>query len=237
MRTIVNRGLVFSFLMILVAASGAFAANVMTAPKVSTPPEIDGQLDSVWSEAVLAGSYASSWELNTGGKPDVETEAWVLWDDTNLYIAFRNFQDMSVVKAAVTEDEGPAWNDDDNEIFIAPNWPEPRPYYQFVTNPNGVRSDDKGLDFAWNGDWKVAVAKTSDAWVAEVAIPWATIGKSPKAGDEIGFNITRRWDAGGQWITWTPGLSSFHAPEGFSTLKLIAGSEEIASLEDNPRIL
>lgn len=221
-------GILVVLAMILMLVGGVSAATI-TAPKVSTPPVIDGKLDeAVWSAAHLSGSYITTWELNTGGAPGVKTEAWVVWDDTNLYVAFRNWQDMKYTKALVTVDEGPIAADDDNEVFLAPKWPAPLPYYQLMTNPNGARSDGKEKDKSWGCNWKVAVGKYDDYWISEIAIPLAELGKAPKEGDEWGFNITRRWDKGGQWITFTPGLVSFHTPEKFSTLKLGKAAETLA---------
>ncbi len=203
----------------------AVSAATFTIPKVSKAPTLDGKLDDeAWKAAEKAGAHYTDFTLNTGGKPTVKTEAWMVWDGENLYVAFRNYQDMKLLKATVTQRDGGVANDDDNEVFLAPNWPRPRPYYQLMTNPIGTIDDkqESNPSAMWNcKGLKVATGKLDDSWVSEFSIPLKDLGKVPKEGDEWGFNITRRFDNRGavQWITLTPGLTSFHAPEKFSTLK------------------
>ncbi len=220
-RTNLWKALVLSLVITLLIVSTVFAATTYTIPKVSKAPTLDGKLDDeAWKIAEKAGAYFTDFSLNIGGKPSVNTEAWMVWDGENLYIAFRNYQDMSSLKATVTQHDGKVFNDDDNEYFLAPDWPSPRPYYQLITNSLGTRYDKKERDnLAWNCNWKVAIGKLNDSWVSEVCIPLKEIGKEPKEGDEWGFNITRYWDKGRESITFTPGLEAFHTPEKFSILK------------------
>ena len=128
---------------------------------------------------------------------------------------------MNSLKATVTQHDGSVYNDDDNEFFLAPDWPSPRPYYQLITNSLGTRHDKQGSSnaAAWNCNWKVATGTSNDSWVSEVSIPLKEFGKGPKEGDEWGFNITRYWVKGQEWITLTPDLEKFHTPEKFSILK------------------
>ncbi len=163
-RTSFWKALFLSLVITLLIVSAVSAATIYTIPKVSKAPTIDGKLDDeAWKIAEKAGAYFTDFTLNTGGKPSVNTEAWMVWDDENLYIAFRNYQDMNSLKATVTQDSGGSGlsKDDDNEYFFAPMWPSPRPYYHFLTNPLGTKIGKEGTSpqDAWNFNWKSASGK------------------------------------------------------------------------------
>ncbi len=208
-------------LSITIVAEDTTEGITVTIPLVEGEVNIDGEPDeALLAIAEKAGSYLTVWEVNTGGESLVETEAWIFWDKDNLYVVFRNWQftDLRLVRLH-RRDGDPIWRDDDNEVFLAPDWPEPEPYYQFITNANAARLEGKGQDTTWSSDWQVATSIHSDHWITEFAIPFKDFNKTPEVGDKWGFNVTRHWVFGSEWITFTPGLESFHTPEGFSTLE------------------
>lgn len=97
-----------------------------TAYHVSEPIHIDGRLDEkAWQEAPLSPRFV---DIITG-KPTIHsTHAQLLWDETNLYVAYR--VEEPFVHAKYTTNNSPIYYDNDVEIFIAGR----DAYYEFEIN-------------------------------------------------------------------------------------------------------
>ena len=97
-----------------------------TAHHVREPIRIDGRLDEKsWQQAPRSPRFV---DILTG-KPAVhDTRASVLWDDENLYVAFR--VEEPFVHAKFTTNNSPIYYDNDVEVFIAGK----DSYYEFEIN-------------------------------------------------------------------------------------------------------
>jgi hypothetical protein len=97
-----------------------------TAYRVSEPIRIDGQLDEpVWQRAPRSPRFI---DILTGAPTIHDTHAMVVWDDTNLYIAYRIEEPF--VHARFTNHNDPIYYDNDVEFFIAGR----DAYYEFEIN-------------------------------------------------------------------------------------------------------
>ena len=97
-----------------------------TAYHVSEPIHIDGRLDEpAWQQALRSPRFV---DIVTGQPVIHDTRASVLWDDQNLYIAFR--VEEPFVHARYTTNNSPVYYDNDVEVFIA----GPDAYYEFEIN-------------------------------------------------------------------------------------------------------
>lgn len=97
-----------------------------TAYHVSEPIRIDGRLDEkAWQQAPFSPRFV---DLLTGEKAIHDTRAAVLWDETNLYVAFR--VEEPFVHAKFTTNNSPIYYDNDVEVFIAGR----DAYYEFEIN-------------------------------------------------------------------------------------------------------
>ena len=159
-------------------------AKVRRLAKDKPVPVIDGQLDeAVWKEGAELGPfvsylYAPNYDLE--GK----TRAWMTFDESNLYVAFRC--------------EEPAMDrlpgSDRVEVQVAP------------------AEEGKLLKrIAVNAGDESAVHKGEGYWSVEMAIPWASLDMSvPKPGEKLAGNLTRRRAGGryGEFSTWSPNVYS-----------------------------
>ena len=92
--------------------------------------KIDGKLDeSAWLESVKSSEFV---DLVSGKATIHSTRSAILWDDTNLYIAFW-VQDPDV-RAKYKKRDSPIYYDNDIEIFIAAE----NAYYEFEMNAFGT---------------------------------------------------------------------------------------------------
>ena len=97
-----------------------------TAYHVSEPIRIDGRLDEkAWQQAPRSPRFV---DIVTGQPTIHDPRAMVLWDETNLYVAFR--VEEPFVHAKFTTNNSPIYYDNDVEVFIAGR----DAYYEFEIN-------------------------------------------------------------------------------------------------------
>lgn len=149
------------------------------ARRVSTPPQLNGDLsDPAWQQAEPLTDFRQS---NTGERPADQTEVRLLYTDDALYIAFtchESTPEKQVIRQ--TERDSAVWTDDSVEVFVNTDGLG-YPYYHLVANAAGVRYDaassaEHPMDASWNGEWQVRTKRGSDRWIAELRVPFATLG-------------------------------------------------------------
>ncbi|MGI8603403.1 MAG: carbohydrate-binding family 9-like protein [Verrucomicrobiales bacterium] len=97
-----------------------------TACRIREPIQIDGRLDeSVWQRAEFSSRFIDI----ISGQPTIhDTRACVVWDDENLYVAYRIEEPF--VHAKYKNRNDPIYYDNDVELFIAGR----DAYYEFEVN-------------------------------------------------------------------------------------------------------
>ena len=146
--------------------------------KVNSPPQIDGDLsDEAWQNAAKVTGF---WRIDRDQLAEEQTEVWVCYDDTAIYIAFLCFDSQpSLIRAQQRKRGGSFQNDD----FISVNIdPLNRPiiaggiFYTFSVNPIGTQNEwvpgGAAQKIEWRGDWKAKAKITEMGWQAEMAIPF-----------------------------------------------------------------
>lgn len=97
-----------------------------TAYHVRDAITVDGKLDErAWQLAPRSPRFV---DILTGKPALHDTRASVLWDDTNLYVAYR--VEEPLVRATLTANNSAVYSDNDVEMFIA----GPDAYYEFEIN-------------------------------------------------------------------------------------------------------
>lgn len=97
-----------------------------TAQRVTEDIRIDGELkEQVWQDAATSPRFI---DIITGQPTLHQTRAMVVWDERNLYVAYR-VTDPNV-KAKYAQHNDPIYYDNDVECFIA----GPDSYYEFEVN-------------------------------------------------------------------------------------------------------
>jgi len=194
--------------------------------KAGSTVKVDGKLDDPEWQRPPDISRMAVWSLDRN--PSVSTRFWLAYDAENLYVAVRcgepNLPGL-VMKA--TQRDGPCWEDDSIELFVATD-PARKTYYQFIVNAADVMFDGKGWDKAWNGKWTAATGREPDGWTLEIAIPWATLGcPVPALGSQLGMELvrTRPQDQTREMLQWAPTTDgNNHNPAMFGSIRF-AGAE------------
>ncbi|MBI3721483.1 MAG: carbohydrate binding family 9 domain-containing protein, partial [Fimbriimonas ginsengisoli] len=168
----------------------------MPAVRAASPPVIDGDLsDACWQGAPKADGFIDPYLVAPTVDP---TEAWICYDATNIYVAFRAYDSQPNKIVAQEAKEEASLRGDDSVCF---NF-DPFHSHQgtdrwlFIVSAKGVHSVDIGAGRAikteWKGEWKSAARIGTNGWTAEMAIPWAMLsyptGKKPVT---MGLNFAR----------------------------------------------
>jgi hypothetical protein len=176
---------------------------VYTTTRLTTAkPVIDGKLDDeCWkTTGVWAGDY-HQYVPNEGAKPSYPTEFKILYDDKNLYVAFRAFdgepekiQVLSGARDAVANDNACCG---DLVGFTLDSYHDHRTGFEFTTSAWGQKIDlvlfnPASWDFNWNAVWKVKTGLEDSAWVAEYEVPLSQLRYS-KEDEQVWGMHTWRW--------------------------------------------
>ncbi len=193
------------------ASSAAFTPNRnlgIQIERVETAPHIDGHLDEpLWKSATRIGNFAEV-EPGDNVRPPVETEAWLAYDDDNLYVGFVCYDDNPRAIRASVADRDAIFADDWAGIIID-TFNDQQNGYFFVVNPRGIQGDlfrsrnneDPSYDTVWHSGGRV----TESGWTAEIAIPFRSIRFPDRPLQEWGLHVlrTRPRESRAQY-SWAP---------------------------------
>jgi hypothetical protein len=185
----------FALLALLIAgalSAGALSAQAATQyrpTRIQSEVAVDGLLDEpAWQTAAV---MALEFEWSPGANLDalVQTQAWLAYDESHLYIAFRaSDPDPAAIRAHLMDrDSLETFLQDDHVIVMIDTFDDARRAYQFRVNPFGVQVDgffsDLGggepgalawdsADFSWDATWISAGKTSSEGYVVELALPF-----------------------------------------------------------------
>jgi hypothetical protein len=170
--------------------------------------------------------------------PGHRTEIFLQWTGNNLYLLFVcPYEELNLKPdPSLTVESYELWNWDVAEVFIGDNFKNIRRYKEFEVSPQGEWVDlDVNLDnpphevgWVWQSGCEVAarIDAPQKVWYGFMRIPWLSIDSRPAAVDnELRINFYRGQgkEPNRKLIAWQPtNKATFHAPEAFGTLKLVA---------------
>ena len=171
------------FLLVVCLAAPLMAEE--TRPKyaierLEKPIVVDGVLDA--AEWANAKPFELPYETFPGDNitARVKTEAFLGYDDKNLYVGLRAFDpDPRAIRAHLT-DRDSAYQDDFAGIAID-TFNDERRAFEFFVNPLGVQMDltnndiTRNEDDSWDAIWNSAGKIHGDRWEAEMVIPFSQI--------------------------------------------------------------
>jgi len=156
---------------------------------------------------------------------DVETDIYLAWDNTALYIGFVGHDDdPDAIKAFVLNEDEQIWYDDVVEIFMDASH-DYQNYVHMGINSLGVSSDAwvaRGLsskDDDWDADMSIGANVGAAEWTLELAIRFDDLRlPRPLPGAAWGFNFVRTYRGSeySQWVRTFGGGG--HMPDDFGFL-------------------
>lgn len=188
------------------------------------------ELDSrVWQKAKNV-KIAQYWS----GEPAPAGRAFtaqLLWSVTALYVRFEANQTEPLIVSEtpdLTKKTLKLWDRDVCEIFIAPDKNDRSKYFEFEIAPTGewidlgveVTPTERKTDWEYKSNMTSAARIDKNKVVMAIKIPFASLGKTPKAGDVWLGNLFRcvGKDATRGYLAWQPTKTkepAFHVPDAF----------------------
>ncbi|MFN7916575.1 MAG: DUF5916 domain-containing protein [Vicinamibacterales bacterium] len=173
----------------------------LRAVRLDRPLQIDGRLDeAVYRDTLPIDRFEQ--QVPREGQPATEkTQAWILFDDTNLYFCARmlDSQPERIVANEMRHDSVNIFNGGDSMTLVLDTFHDRRNGVLFQTNPLGGMREQAIADGqyieSWNTVWNVRSARFEGGWSAEMVIPFKSL-RFRDAGTQIwGINFRRviRW--------------------------------------------
>lgn len=189
--------------------------------KFSNAPVIDGKLDDeVWKSAqVLKDFFQTSPGDNIpASKP---TEVMLGYDEKNLYIAFKCYDERDKIRATVAKRDN-VFGEDNVRIWLD-TYNDQRRAYVLGFNPLGIQQDGiftegRGADFSVDIVMESKGVIQEWGWSVEVKIPFKSLRYAAGKGKLWGFNaarnIDRLNDEFDQWLPDDRNVSGFLIKHG-----------------------
>lgn len=210
-------GSVFRWPLTVKGPQSTSSASPLVIPTIPTP-RIDGKADP--AEWTGAASVTLAENL-TGVAPKAATDVLVGHDGTNLYLAFKCAEPelARAVRTRYPGHDAPIWNNECVEVFLDPRGDRVS-YSHFLVDLLNQRHDLLGSDsFGFNPAWQSAVSEGANQWVAEIAIPFSSLGTAtPKPGQAWYGNFCRERKAVSELSAWKPTGGSFDAAGRFGLM-------------------
>jgi hypothetical protein len=169
--------------------------NTYSAVYISKSPAVDGILcDDAWEEGAWCDNFTQYEPFNN--KPvSQRTEFKILYDNTNLYVAFKAFDTHpdSVVQRLTRRDQV----EGDVVAICIDSYHDLRTGFFFGVSSAGVKydfvysNDGQNQDASWDPDWWAKTSLNDDEWVAEMKIPLSQIRFDNNNGDIWGIQVAR----------------------------------------------
>jgi hypothetical protein len=193
----------------------------MTIPKLSVPVVIDGRPDEEsWKNAAV---FRDFYQTNPGDNiaPSKPTEAYMMYDEKNLYIAFKCWDEKDQIRATVAKRDE-VFGEDNVRVWLD-TYNDQRRAYILGFNPFGIQQDGIFTE-GRGGDFSVDIVMESKGmiedwgWSVEVKIPFKSLryiaGKGKMWGFNVARNIDRFNDEFDQWLPDDRNVSGFLIKHG-----------------------
>ncbi len=169
----------------------------LRAIRLDGPLTVDGRLDDQIYQRVPPVSDFIQQEPQEGEPATEQTDAWVFFDDENLYVSARCW-DSDPERMIANEMRRDSINIFYNNDFavILDTFYDRRNGFVFYTNPLGALMDqtftnERTGNIDWNTVWQPRTARFRDGWTTEIAIPFKSL-RYEGAGPQVwGINLRR----------------------------------------------
>ncbi|HUR33601.1 MAG TPA: DUF5916 domain-containing protein [Vicinamibacterales bacterium] len=199
------------------------------AVRLAEPLRIDGRLD----EEVYRGTAAITDFIQTlprnGDAPTERTEAWVMFDHDNFYVAARCFDSAPPDKWIANEMRRDAnqVRQNDHFGFMIDTFHDRRNGYVFYSNPVGGRidlteADEGNANTDWNPVWVVRTARFPGGWTIEMAIPFKSLRYVSGTDHTWGIQMRRAIRRKNEWVHLTPLPTAMGGGTGFYRISAAA---------------
>ena len=201
---------------------------------------LDGQLDEPVYDNLAVTDFIQ--QVPNEGAPATErTEAWVLFDDTNVYVSARvhdSAPESEWVANEMRRDTSQLRNNDTFTAFFDTFY-DRRNGYNFYTNPLGARADQQFTNEGnsngdWNPVWDVRTGRFDGGWTVEMEIPFKSLRYRPGRPQLWGIQMRRAIRRKNEWAHITRIPISTGGGDGSSGIFRVSAAATLVGLEPPP---
>jgi len=174
--------------------------------------KIDGQLDEeVYRTVPAAGDFIMQ-EPREGDKATEQTDTWIFFDNDNLYVAARCWDDHPErwVVTELRHDNGNIIENENLSVALD-TFHDRRNGFFFQTNPLGALreqafTDEVNINSNWNTVWQVKSGRFAGGWTVEMVIPFKSLRYRGSGPQVWGINFRRivKWKNETSFLTRVP---------------------------------
>ena len=208
-----RRSLIFLSALVLSAFNTLYSQPEIKAKYTESAPLIDGYInDDVWKQAPVIDELYQR-EPNTGEAASKKSEFYFLYDQHNIYVGVRCYDDPESISSKELSRDGDLGEEDRIQV-IFDTYMDGRSGYWFQIGPRGsigdalVNENGKEFNKSWDGLWDGKAKITEYGWEGELIIPFKTMGFK-KNNDTWGLKIIRYRKRISEISTWP--LTSLNA--------------------------
>ncbi|HYG02135.1 MAG TPA: DUF5916 domain-containing protein [Chryseosolibacter sp.] len=159
-------------------------------------PTIDGSIDdAAWSQVEWAGGDFRQNNPDAGKPATVQTKFKILYDEKNLYVAFKNYDpEPNKIVSRMSRRDG--FEGDMVEINID-SYYDKRTAFSFTCSVSGVKGEEyvsnngDSWDASWDPIWYMKTSIDAEGWNAEARIPLSQLRFADKPDLVWGIQVTR----------------------------------------------
>lgn len=184
--------------------------TTVRAIRLSEGIRLDGELDeAVYSEVQAITDFLQ--QVPVEGAPATEkTEAWIMFDDANVYVSARVWDsapESEWVANEMRRDTSQLRQNDTFGVFLDTFY-DRRNGFNFYTNPLGARADSQFTNEGnpngdWNPVWNVRTGRFPGGWTAEMQIPFKTLRYRSGPAQVWGVQLRRAIRRKNEWVYLT----------------------------------
>ena len=202
-------------------------------------------LDGVLDEPVYAAAPPITGLVQLmpdAGAPATErTEAWILFDDTNVYISARIWDSAPESRWVANEMRRDTSQLRQNDLFgvLFDTFYDRRNGFNFYTNPLGARADSQFTNEGnpnddWNPVWDVRAGRFDGGWTVEMEIPFKTLRYRSEPPHIWGVQLRRAIRRKNEWAYLTRVPIAAGAGSGARGMFRISAAGSLVGLEPPP---
>jgi Domain of unknown function (DUF5916) len=213
---------------------GSLAAPTVRAVRAESPMSVDGLLDeSVYATTPAIGGFVQQepFEFQPASE---KTEAWIFFDDRNIYVSARCWESHPERRVAnEMRRDTSQLRQNDTFLVLFDTFHDRRNGYLFYANAIGGFADSQVTDEGppntdWNTVWSVRTADFDGGWTIEMAIPFKSLRYAPGREQTWGVNLRRvvRWKNEWSYLAHVPrALTTFRGILKVSSAGTLTGLE------------
>ncbi len=186
------------------------------AVKTAVAPPLDPSLRSpLWQKAVTARDFI---DFSTLRAASMTTTAYLLYDDRNLYVAFRCEQRVPIT-ASQTIDNASVSTDDHVTIWIDTSGTGARTY-AFSATPHGVHSESSSENARYAPPWRSVAAAYDGGYTVMMVIPLSDLRSQAGPNERWRINFERYVAATNSDYSWAfePSQTNASTPQNWPLL-------------------